>query len=142
MNSVPQLISRELERLKKNGWDCIYVLVDLHGTIFKPSGSMVYEKFEFYPYAKECLQMLSRRSDIKLILWTSTYGEDIETYVDVLSRNGIRFADINENRLEASTALQDFSEKFYFNVGIDDKFGFDPMEDWAHLFRYLTIIDI
>ena len=26
-----------------------------------------------------------------------------------------------------------FDAKLYFNVGIDDKFGFDPVTDWAEV---------
>ena len=38
------------ERMNKKQWDTIYVLVDLHGTIFKPCYDGE-EKYEFYPYA-------------------------------------------------------------------------------------------
>ena len=27
-------------------------------------------------------------------------------------------------------------EKLYYNVGIDDKFGFDPENDWAELYEF------
>lgn len=35
-------------------------------------------------------------------------------------------------------AFQDFSEKLYFNVGIDDKFGFDPETDWTEVIEALS----
>ena len=31
-----------------------------------------------------------------------------------------------------------FDEKTYFNVGIDDKFGFDAETDWEILYNYLV----
>ena len=60
-----------LKRMDEKHWDTIYVLVDLHGTIFKPCYDGE-EKYEFYPFAKEALQRMSNMSNIKLILWTCT----------------------------------------------------------------------
>ena len=38
--------------------------------------------------------------------------------------------DVNENPEVENTRLQNFEEKLYMNVGLDDKFGFDAETDW------------
>jgi hypothetical protein len=32
--------------------------------------------------------------------------------------------------------LSKFEDKFYFNVGLDDKFGFEAEKDWKLIFEY------
>lgn len=128
------------KRAHEKNWDCIYLLVDIHGTVFKPS-YLKEEKFEFYPYAKEVLIRFSKTPGIKLILWTSSTKEYIDKYLDVFEKNGIHFDYVNENpeiiRQETDPISLDLSEKFYFNIGFDDKFGFDPEIDWEDIFDYL-----
>ena len=59
-----------------------------------------------------------------------------------LDENDIHFDYVNENpeihALSSDPKSSDFSDKFYFNVGIDDKFGFDPENDWVDLYDFLT----
>lgn len=129
------------ERMDEKGWDTIYVLVDLHGTIFKPCYDGE-EKYEFYPYAKETLQRMSNMPNIKVILWTCTDKKYIPDYIKVLADNGINISYVNCNPEVISRdeyndpKQQSFDEKLYYNVGIDDKFGFDPDTDWITLYRY------
>ena len=44
---------------------------------------------------------------------------------------------INHNYDVKDTDIQYFGDKLYFNVGLDDKFGFDPEKDWAEILEYL-----
>ena len=128
---------KAFEDMKKKAWDRVYVMIDLHGTIVKP----VYreeERYEFYPFALEALRLMTNEPKISLILWTSTYIEKIEKYLEVLRAEGVRFDQVNANLLEKSTDIQCFDKKPYFNVGIDDKFGFDPENDWEGLYRFLA----
>ena len=37
---------------------------------------------------------------------------------------------IEKNPEVGNTSFQNFEAKLYFNVGIDDKFGFEPEIDW------------
>ena len=37
------------------------------------------------------------------------------------------------------TDFQDFSEKPYFNILLEDKAGFDPNKDWELILEYLTL---
>ena len=75
-------------------WDRIYVLVDIHDTVFHASYDKI-ETYEWFPYAKECLREMTKRGDIALILWTSTHREAIDNYLDVFARNGIVFDFVN-----------------------------------------------
>ena len=124
------------KRAEEKNWDYIYILVDIHGTIFKPSYYNK-EKYEFYPYAQLVLQLFSSIDNIKLILWSSSYEKDIEKYNKKLKENFINFNYINENPEVENTDIQYFDKKLYFNVGLDDKFGFDPETDWKELWIYL-----
>ncbi len=125
-----------LKKKKIDNWDKIYVLVDIHDTIFKAS---YYNKemFEWFPYAKETLQVMSNRDDICLIIWTSSYTEKIQMYIHELADNGIHIDMINDNTEVNNTTLSSFDKKPYFNVGIDDKFGFEPETDWEILYNFL-----
>ena len=129
------------KRAQAKHWDYIYVLVDVHGTIFTPS-YLNEEKYEFYPYAKEVLQILSKDPKIKLILWTSSSEYAIFDYKIVFERNNIKFDYVNCNpeveRQPTDPKTLDLSSKYYFNVGIDDKFGFEPETDWKTIYEYLT----
>lgn len=128
------------KRAQAKHWDYIYILVDVHGTIFTPS-YLNEEKYEYYPYAKEVLQILSKDPKIKLILWTSSTTNSIVNYKIKMIYDKISFDYVNRNpeveRQSTDPSSLDLSEKFYFNVGIDDKFGFEPETDWKTIYEYL-----
>ena len=131
------------KRMHEKNWDCIYVMVDLHGTIFKPSYDNE-EKYEFYPDAERTLRLMTHDSRIKLILWTSTDYKFLRNYLDVFEEHGIKFDAINGNPFEETTEAEvksmSFKDKPYFNVGIDDKFGFEPETDWKEVYEWLTFL--
>jgi hypothetical protein len=118
-------------------WYETYWVIDLHGTIIEPT----YKGTEviYYPYAQNTLRLLSSRSDIKLILWTSSFPKEIESYIQRFKDDEITFDAINENPgISSKNGNFGFYEKkFYFNVLIDDKAGFDPHKDWEKLYFYL-----
>ena len=143
--SIKKAFEDAFIRAKAKGWDRMYVLVDIHGTVFKPSYHNE-EKYEFYDYAKAVLQMLTGRQDIKLIMWTSSTQEMVDDFLNVFEKNGIHFDFVNENpeinALPTDPKSSDFSNKFYFNIGIDDKFCFYPTSDLKEkldLFYYKSI---
>jgi len=114
------------------GWPEIYICIDLHGTII-PSGrdsNDQTDKMEFYEGAEEVLQLLTARKDIKLILWTSTPSDRAEIVLKQLADNGITFDYFNENPHAKNTPRSDFGKKFYFNILLDDRAGFEPETDW------------
>lgn len=130
-------IDSEIDKMLDRKWDCIYFLIDIHGTIFKPS---YYKKetFEWYYYAKETLQLLSRIKEFKLILWTSSHEDKIKQYLQIFEDNNIHFDFVNENPEVRTDAIGDFSKKPYFNIVIDDKCGFYSEDgDWRDLFIHV-----
>lgn len=124
------------ERKKEKNWEKIYVLVDIHDTILKAC-YQAKEQYKYFAYAKPALRLMSERSDICLILWSSCFDKDIRNYSETFGKEGINFQYINVNPEVEQTSFQDFRQKLYFNVGIDDRFGFEPHKDWRHLWHYL-----
>lgn len=122
-------------RAKENNWDYIIVLVDIHDTIFKATYSKE-ENYEYIGKAKEALQVMSARKDIKIILWSSTFSK--VQYILKLDKDNIIIDAFNRNidGIE-NTEIACFDEKPYFNVGIDNAFGFDPEKDWDDIYNYL-----
>ena len=124
-------------RAKKQDWDYIVVLVDIHDTIFKGTYSEE-ENFEYLGKAKETLQLMSAMPNIKLVLWSSSYKDKLGDYIVYMSHDNIDFDAINEN-IEgiSNTKLACFDDKLYFNVGIDNAFGFEPETNWGKIYNYL-----
>ena len=122
-------------RAKENNWDYIVVLVDIHDTIFKATYSKE-ENYEYIGKAKDALQVMSARKDIKIILWSSTFSKI--QYILKLDKDNIIIDAFNKNidGIE-NTEIACFDEKPYFNVGIDNAFGFDPERDWDDIYNYL-----
>ena len=125
-------------RAKEKNWDYIVVLVDIHDTIFKGTYSKE-ENYEYLGKAKEALQLMTSRKDIKMILWTSTYIDKLADYMYKMSDDYICFDAVNKN-IEGieNTEIACFDEKPYFNVGIDNAFGFDAERDWNYIYNYLS----
>ncbi len=125
-------IRKTFEMKKAKNWPEVYFCIDLHGTII-PSGVSwedTTDKKQFYPYAQEVLQWISKRRDIITILWSSTPPERVPSLVDWFKRNGIVFTYVNENPHAKNTPRSDFTKKFYFHVLLDDRAGFEPETDW------------
>lgn len=123
-------------RAKENNWDYIVVLVDIHDTIFKATYSKE-ENYEYIGKAKDALQVMSARKDIKIILWSSTFSKI--QYILQLDKDNIIVDAFNRNidGIE-NTGIACFDEKLYFNVGIDNAFGFEPERDWDDIYNYLS----
>lgn len=134
--SILKAFETAIRKKKERNWDVIYVMVDIHDTIFKGTYSEV-EEYEYLGKAKECLQCMSSRKDIVLILWSSIYCKDAVHYLDKFEQDGIFFKHFNANDAEKSTELACFAYKPYFSVGLDDKFGFEPEKDWEEILNYL-----
>jgi len=135
--SIEKSFDNALKRMKDRNWEHIYVLVDIHDTIFE---ACYHEKenHKWYPFAKEALQIMSYARNISLILWTSSHKESINEYLEYFKANSISFDMVNSNSETQNNELSCFDEKTYFNVGIDDKFGFDAETDWEILYNYLV----
>lgn len=132
-------IKAALARKAEKGWEKTYWLFDLHDTVIVSNYGKG-EIEEFFPHAIETLQLLSKQSDICLILYTSSHPRKIDTYMKKFKDLGINFAYVNENPEEGNTEYANFDRKFYFNVLFDDKAGFHPLEDWEKVYDYLKKI--
>ena len=70
-------------------------------------------------------------------MWTSSYDEKIQMYLKHFEENGIIFNFVNENKEYGNVSFACFDTKFYYDIGIDDKFGFDARVDWEMIYHYL-----
>lgn len=122
----------------KKEWYKTYWAFDIHGVIFKPNYNKDLLEAEFYPFAKETLQLLTKRDDIVLIMFTSSYPNEIEFYQKVFKENNINFKYINENpEIKTSESFGYYESKWYFNLLFEDKAGFDAAEDWSRIYYYI-----
>lgn len=117
-------------------YDKCYIMVDLHNTVFVPTFDNP-ENFNYFKLAKQCLQILSKFPWVKLIMWTSCYPDKIQMYLKHFWENNINFDYVNENPECKNSSYACFDNKFYFDIGIDDRFGFDAKNDWADLYPEL-----
>lgn len=118
-------------------WYETYWAIDLHGTVMIPSYDLNEKTIDFYPYAEEVLKLMTNRLDIKMIMFTSSYPQEIERYVSCLKTYDIEFDKINKNPDICSNNgnFGYYVEKFYFNVMFDDKAGFEPHIEWEALYK-------
>ena len=139
--SLRYALEHEVHKMHERNWDKIYILVDIHGTIFESSYS-ISDPLITYPDAINCLRLMSSIKEFCLILWSSTSKSVAENYLKYFADNGINFKYFNENPEVENNNISIFDKKFYFNVGIDDKFGFEANQDWWHLMNAInSLID-
>ena len=129
---IAKAFSAAFRRKQEKNWEKIYVVVDIHDTILRACYENE-EVYDYMPYAREALQLMSCRDDICLILWSGCYPDRLAAYRERFAQDGIHFDYINENPEVGNTPFQNFDRKLYFNVGIDDRFGFEPETDWIRV---------
>lgn len=120
-------------------WDTIYILIDVHGVIIP--NSLHGNVYTFI--CNDCIEVLqwfSKRKDICIILWTSSYSGEIAALIDWLAMYAIDIDYVNHNPQEKNTDKADFTYKPYYNILLDDKAGLEPLTDWAEIKKQL--IDI
>jgi hypothetical protein len=130
MKAITRAINNAFEKKRARNWDTVYWLVDVHDTIIKSTYDVNEEFAETYPYAIQALRSICLREDCKLILWTSSKKGYVESFREWMSDQGVEFTYFNENPECENTETGDFTDKFYFNIIIDDKAGFNPEEEW------------
>lgn len=138
---IAKAFDAAFKRMKEKHWEKIYVLIDVHDTILKGTYSKK-ETLEWMEGAKDALVSLTNAKDICLILWTSSHQDKIEEYLNFFKDNGIIFDYVNDNPEVKNDELGNFelatNGKLYFNIGIDDKFGFAPEDgDW-HIIKEIV----
>lgn len=140
---ITTAIDNSIKLMTDRGWDKIYYFIDLHSTVIKPNYERGNIPTEFYPYAKEVLQYLSKREDISLIMYTCSHPEEIVDYVEFFKGHNIVFEYINENP-EVTTKVGGYGcydTKPYMNVLMDDKAGFEPETEWLEIMEYFGLVD-
>lgn len=132
---ITRSIETCLRQAKAKGWDKTYWAIDIHGTILRPTYTNNQISTEFYPYAKETLQILTQRSNIYTILFTCSYPHEIAQYLEYFAQHHIHFDTVNKNPEVADGAYGYYHEKIYFNVLLDDKAGFDAETEWKSVYE-------
>lgn len=136
--TILKWIKKMFKHAEEKQWFETYWLLDIHGTISIPDYRKTVKNIQYYPYAKETLQLMSERDDIIMIMSTSSYPEEIEVYNKQFKSDNIHFKYINKNP-EISSDKGYFGyyvDKYYFNVYFEDKSGFSPNRDWKFLYDY------
>ena len=124
----------------RKDWDCIYILVDVHGVLMEPDYTKPSEKI--YTDCIEPLQKLTKDSRFKLIMWTCSREEDIEKYRATFEQLSVHFDYVNRNpEVEHKDALGDYTSKLYANVILDDKAGFEPTH-WIDIYEWLHDLEV
>ncbi|AFD09109.1 hypothetical protein [Solitalea canadensis] len=134
---ITKAIQNAFNTAQRKNWDHTYWAFDIHGTIVYPNYSATKIPTTFYPYAKECLQLISGRKDVVMILYTCSYPHEIEQYLKFFKEQGIHFRFVNQNPEVVNEAYGFYEQKFYFNVLFEDKSGFDPEQDWEKIYTML-----
>ena len=136
-------IKKSADKAIQRGWDTEYYGIDIHDTIFKGNYKTNDIPTDFYPYAKETLQLLSLHKGIKLMLYTCSHPKEIDLYLEFFEKNQIHFDFVNENT-DVLTDLEgygNYDKKPYFTVLMDDKAGFNPHEDWKLIYDYFKSLE-
>lgn len=135
-------IDKALKKKIARNYPKMYWAIDLHDTLFKSTYDPIKKDFDFYNKEEvEFLQFLSVMDECILILFTSSHKQDTDKYLEYLKNNHIHFSYVNENPECQSTEMADFSKKFYFDVLLDDKSGFNPEKDWIKLYNKIEYIE-
>lgn len=134
---ITRAIERAFENAKRKEWDCTYWAFDIHETLIKPNWMAGQIPLEFYPLAKEALQLISKRDDIRRILYTCSHPHEVEEYLEYFEKHEIFFDYVNENPEVINEKYGCYDSKPYFNVLFEDKAGFDPYQDWEAVIKMI-----
>ena len=135
MKTWTEIINHIQKQKIERKWQKLYWCIDLHDTIITGTYNRFNDGAIIYPYAKQTLDYLFNSPDHYTILWTSSYMTSIQ---DVVQRFDLNFNAINCNPECPNTQLCDFQAKFYFNLLLDDKAGFDGNNDWKEIYTAIV----
>ncbi len=135
------MISKAIRNAHKTStersWDLTYWAIDIHGTMIVPNYLAGEIPRDFFPGVIEAMQLLSKIPTIKLILYTCSHPHEIDQYLEYFKLHNIHFDFVNGNPEVPSGGYGCFDQKFYLNVLMDDKAGFDPETDWLEVKQLL-----
>jgi hypothetical protein len=63
-------------------------------------------------------------------------------YIKHFGEDNINFDYVNENPECKNSSYACFERKFYFDLGIDDRFGFDARNDWRDFYSVLVQLNL
>jgi hypothetical protein len=130
-------IEHAFHKVNSRKWPYVYWAIDVHDVIFKGTYKKNNEGKVFYPWAKEVLQNLTLNYRMKLILFTASHEQPARDVISWLSENKIEIFALNENPDQLNTELCDFTRKFYFDILLEDKAGFEGWHDWFRIMKEL-----
>jgi hypothetical protein len=134
---ITRAIKNAFEVAKSRKWNKTFWAFDIHGTIIVPNWTKGNIPTDFYPGAKEALQIITKRADITTLLFTCSLPEEIPMYMEFFKKNDIHFNYVNENPEVKNQGYGHYDKKPYFNVLFEDKAGFNPIEDWNKVLKVL-----
>lgn len=139
MGILKSIQVNHFEYKEKRNWDKTYWFFDIHGTILKPNYEYGNTPKDFYPYAIETLQFLTKLPDVEMIIYTCSHPHEIQEYIKLFADSRITFKYINENP-EVPTQVDGYGcydKKPYMNVLFEDKAGFDPETEWKEVLEFM-----
>ncbi len=136
MNIIKAIQAAELKK-KERGYEFIYWCIDVHGVILTPTYDLYNRNAQYYTYALETLKVISDDPANKIIIWTSSHEGAAHSVIDGLKDHDIHVRYLNCNKDYDKTDLCDFTYKFYFDILLDDKAGFEAETDWKVIYNYL-----
>ena len=134
---IVEAIKKAFVTKRKYNWEKTYWAFDVHETMLKPNWDANQIPTEYYPHACEALQLLSKREDIVMFLYTCSHVRDTDQYLELFESDGIKFNYVNENPEIENSDLGYYDKKPYFNVLLDDKAGFDPAIEWVEILKWI-----
>jgi hypothetical protein len=112
----------------------------LHGTVIKPNYEEGNVELDYYPYAKETLQLLSEQSNVDLNIYTCSHEHEIVEYQELFKKDGIEFKYVNENPDVPTNGYGNYDIKPYMNILFEDKAGFFGETDWEPIYNHFKRI--
>jgi len=142
---ITRAITNAIQTAFSRKWDTLYWCVDVHGTIIVPNWNKDQLPLDCYPLSLTALKKIKSFSKFRnvLILSTSSHPKEIGDYMQFFLEHGVEFDYINSNP-EVATNKGDFGyyeDKYYFNIMLEDKAGFDPYSDWHAIITLLNELE-
>lgn len=128
MGNIIKSFDAAFKRMRAHNSENIRVLVKVQDIVFS-TGFYSTETYEWFPYAEECLEMISKIPSISLVLWTSNYDCIVDDFIKNLDKTRIRATIPIINDGKPNTKDSDIS--------IEGKFGFVAPIHWKELYKYL-----
>lgn len=123
-------IDRTYKEMARRNWDTIYVCVDVHDVILEGKYNRLNVGAAYMPNAIRVLKHWTHKPDVRLILWSCSHEDATSSVLAGLEAEGVKFDFINENPECPDNDLCSFGKKFYSNIILDDKAGFEGETDW------------